>query len=42
MFNQTNNHAKRGFLMELLLPIGIVAVWLLLQIWILPRFGIQT
>jgi hypothetical protein len=29
-------------LMELLIPVSIVAVWIVLQIWVLPRFGIKT
>lgn len=32
----------KGKLMELLIPIAVVAVWLVLQIWVLPRFGVQT
>jgi hypothetical protein len=28
--------------MELFVFLGIVAVWFVLQIWVLPRFGIST
>jgi len=28
--------------MELLIPLGIVAVWIVLQVWVLPRFGVKT
>lgn len=28
--------------LQLLIPIGIVAVWIILQIWVLPRMGVQT
>jgi hypothetical protein len=28
--------------MELLAILGIFAAWLVLQIWILPRFGVST
>jgi hypothetical protein len=28
--------------MELLIPLGIVAVWIVLQAWVLPRFGVKT
>jgi hypothetical protein len=28
--------------MELLIPLGILAVWIILQAWVLPRFGVQT
>lgn len=27
---------------ELLLLLGVVAVWFILNRWILPRFGVQT
>ena len=27
---------------ELLIPAGFIAVWLTLQIWILPKFGVKT
>jgi hypothetical protein len=27
---------------ELLLLLGVVAVWYLLNRWVLPRFGVQT
>jgi hypothetical protein len=28
--------------MELLFPLGFVAAWIVLQIWVLPRFGVKT
>ncbi|HVA50128.1 MAG TPA: hypothetical protein VNH11_27430 [Pirellulales bacterium] len=28
--------------MELLLPIAIVVLWIVLQAWVLPRFGVKT
>jgi hypothetical protein len=28
--------------MDWLLPVGFIAVWLLLQLWILPKLGIGT
>ncbi|MCS7045646.1 MAG: hypothetical protein NZO58_04755 [Gemmataceae bacterium] len=31
-----------GFVMEILIALGVVALWVILQIWVLPRFGIQT
>lgn len=33
------NGAKK---MEVLLPLGIVALWVILQAWVLPRLGVQT
>jgi hypothetical protein len=44
-FQTSNNDIKmrtRGNIMELLVPLGIVGVWLLLQIWILPKLGVRT
>jgi len=32
----------RGNLMELLIPLGILVVWFVLQVWVLPRFGVKT
>jgi hypothetical protein len=31
-----------GRIMEILIPLGILAVWLALQIWVLPRLGVNT
>lgn len=37
---------KRSFarakVMDLLIPLGIFAAWVILQLWVLPRFGVQT
>lgn len=27
---------------ELLLPLGILVVWFVLNTWVLPRFGVKT
>ncbi len=27
---------------ELLLPLGILAAWFVLNAWVLPRFGVKT
>jgi hypothetical protein len=32
----------RGNNMELLIPIGVLAVWFILQAWVLPRLGVPT
>jgi len=29
-------------LMDLLLLLGLVALWLVLQIWVLPKLGVPT
>jgi len=28
--------------MELYILLGILAAWIILQVWILPRFGVKT
>jgi hypothetical protein len=28
--------------MELLIPLGLVVGWVVLQAWVLPRFGVKT
>lgn len=32
----------RRSLLESLIPLGILAVWLILQIWVLPKAGVPT
>jgi hypothetical protein len=29
-------------IMEILIPLGILAIWIILQAWVLPRFGVKT
>jgi hypothetical protein len=31
-----------GKTVEFLIPLGILAVWIILQGWVLPRFGVKT
>jgi hypothetical protein len=33
---------RGGKTMEILIPLGILVVWIILQVWVLPRFGVQT
>jgi hypothetical protein len=33
---------KRGPVMEILFPIAIFVAWIILQAWVLPRFGVKT
>jgi hypothetical protein len=28
--------------MEFLIPLGVFVVWIILQAWVLPRFGVKT
>lgn len=38
---QRENHTG-GKGMEYLLIVGFLAAWCILQIWVLPRFGVKT
>jgi hypothetical protein len=31
-----------GKIMELLIPLAVLVVWVVLQAWVLPRFGVKT
>jgi hypothetical protein len=31
-----------GKIMELLIPLAVLVVWIILQAWVLPRFGVKT
>ena len=33
---------KRGPAMEILIPIAVLVAWIILQAWVLPRFGVKT
>ena len=33
---------QRGKDMELLIFLGVFVAWIILQAWVLPRFGVQT
>jgi len=37
-----NTVLKGGKTMEVLMPLGFLVVWIILQAWILPRFGVKT
>jgi hypothetical protein len=28
--------------MEILIPLAVLVVWIILQAWVLPRFGVKT
>ena len=34
--------SRRGKTMEILIPLGILVVWIILQAWVLPRLGVKT
>jgi hypothetical protein len=29
-------------IMEILIPLAVVVAWVVLQVWVLPRFGVKT
>ena len=31
-----------GKVMEFLIPLGVLVVWVVLQVWVLPRLGVKT
>jgi hypothetical protein len=31
-----------GKVMEILIFLGILVVWIILQVWVLPRLGVKT
>jgi hypothetical protein len=31
-----------GKMMEFLIPLGVLVVWIILQVWVLPRLGVKT
>lgn len=42
MFDSVATTEKRGQTMEILIPIGFLVAWIILQAWVLPRFGVKT
>lgn len=33
---------QRGKKMDILVPLAVLAVWIILQVWVLPRLGVPT
>jgi len=33
---------KRGAVMEILIPLAFLGGWIILQVWVLPKFGVKT
>ena len=31
--------SRKGKTMEFLIPLGVLVVWIILQVWVLPRLG---
>ena len=39
---KTTTSVEGGKKMEILILLGILVVWIILQAWVLPRFGVKT
>ena len=42
MNNDVTRERKTGAPMEILIAIVIFVAWIILQVWVLPRFGVKT
>lgn len=38
----TTAEVQGNKIMEILIPVGLLIVWFVLQAWVLPRFGVKT
>jgi hypothetical protein len=41
MNGDVTTEGKRGPAMEILIPIAVFVAWIILQDWVLPRFGVN-
>ena len=42
MNNGSTLERKKAPTMELLIPLAVLVAWIILQAWVLPRFGVKT
>jgi hypothetical protein len=42
MHQQMNAEIKGGNTMEIFIPLGVLVAWIILQVWLLPRFGVKA
>jgi hypothetical protein len=42
MNDNVTTERKRGPAMEILILLGVLVAWIILQAWVLPRFGVKT
>ncbi len=42
MGSEPTTGTKGGRTMEILIPIAVLVAWIVLQAWVLPRFGVKT
>jgi len=41
-YQQMNAPIKGDQMMEIFIPLSLLVVWIILQAWVLPRFGVKT
>jgi hypothetical protein len=42
MTDKSELTGRKEFAMDILIPLGVLVGWVILQIWVLPRFGVKT
>jgi hypothetical protein len=42
MSGNMETESKRGSTMEILIPLAVLVAWIILQVLVLPRFGVKT
>jgi hypothetical protein len=42
MDSNLRTESKGASTMEILIPIAVFVAWIILQAWVLPRFGVKT
>ena len=42
MSDKLTTGEKKGIAMEILIPLAVLVAWIVLQAWVLPRFGVKT
>jgi hypothetical protein len=42
MNSEPKTERKRGPAVEIFVVIAFLVVWIILQLWVLPRFGVKT
>jgi hypothetical protein len=42
MNGNVETESERGSTMEILIPLAVLVAWIILQVWVLPRFGVKT
>lgn len=40
--NESETESRRDSILAVLIPVGLVVVWCVLQAWVLPSIGVKT